>query len=211
MGDAYWRCPQARQPAVLLGKRPHPDFVDGLGGHELSDYYGRRDDARGAPRGMRDGDSLGASYERYLGGRQLGGFPIDDPQTMRSRGSDILVAKRQSLGVGRPETNLPRDASKTLFVKGLPTNCSRREVAHIFRPFLGYEDVRLVSKDSRHFKGSALVLCFVDFLSPAHAATAMNALQGYRLDEQNRDSVSLRLQFARCPGARSGGRHRGWR
>ncbi|KAL8095698.1 RNA-binding protein 1-like isoform X2 [Apium graveolens] len=210
MGDAYWRCPQARQPAVLLGKRPHPDF-DGLGGHELSDYYGRRDDARGAPRGMRDGDSLGASYERYLGGRQLGGFPIDDPQTMRSRGSDILVAKRQSLGVGRPETNLPRDASKTLFVKGLPTNCSRREVAHIFRPFLGYEDVRLVSKDSRHFKGSALVLCFVDFLSPAHAATAMNALQGYRLDEQNRDSVSLRLQFARCPGARSGGRHRGWR
>ncbi|XP_074349998.1 nuclear speckle RNA-binding protein A-like [Apium graveolens] len=138
-------------------------------------------------------------------------FPIDDPQTMRSRGSDILVAKRQSLGVGRLETNLPRDASKTLFVKGLPKNCSRREVAHIFRPFLGYEDVRLVSKDSRHFKGSALVLCFVDFLSPAHAATAMNALQGYRFDEQDRDSVSLRLQFARCPGARSGGRHRGWR
>lgn len=27
-------------------------------------------------------------------------------------------------------------------------------------------------------KGDALVLCFVDFLSPAHAATAMDALQG---------------------------------
>lgn len=26
--------------------------------------------------------------------------------------------------------------------------------------------------------GDPLVLCFVDFLSPAHAATAMDALQG---------------------------------
>ena len=34
---------------------------------------------------------------------------------------------------------------------------------------------------------------------------------GYKFDEHDRDSVSLRLQFARYPGARSGGGHRGKR
>ncbi|KAL0321579.1 UNVERIFIED_CONTAM: RNA-binding protein 1 [Sesamum calycinum] len=52
--------------------------------------------------------------------------------------------------------------------------------------------------------GDPLVLCFVDFESPAHAATAMDALQGYKFDEHDRDSAHLRLQFARYPGARSG-------
>ncbi|KAK1366418.1 RNA-binding protein 2-like [Heracleum sosnowskyi] len=214
MGDAYWRYAEARQLAAavppLLGKRARPDF-DVPGGHDLTGYYGR-DDARGAPRAMREVDSLGASYERYLRGQQLGSLPID-PRIMGSRGADLAVAKRQSLGVGggRPETPLPPDASQTLFVEGLPANCSRREVAHIFRPFVGYKEVRLVTKDSRHARGDALVLCFVDFLSPAHAATAMDALQGYRFDEQDRDSISLRLQFARHPGARSGGGHRGRR
>ena len=34
---------------------------------------------------------------------------------------------------------------------------------------------------------------------------------GYKFDEHDRDSVNLRLQFARYPGARSGGGHRGKR
>lgn len=34
---------------------------------------------------------------------------------------------------------------------------------------------------------------------------------GYKFDEHDRDSVKLRLQFARYPGARSGGGHRGKR
>lgn len=34
---------------------------------------------------------------------------------------------------------------------------------------------------------------------------------GYKFDEHDRDSVCLRLQFARYPGARSGGTHRGKR
>ena len=34
---------------------------------------------------------------------------------------------------------------------------------------------------------------------------------GYRFDEHDRDSFNLRLQFARYPGARSGGGHRGKR
>lgn len=34
---------------------------------------------------------------------------------------------------------------------------------------------------------------------------------GYKFDEHDRDSVNLRLQFARYPGARSGGGYRGKR
>lgn len=230
MADAYWRYGDGRQPALppLVGKRPRSDY-DVPGGHELPGYYGR-DDERGAHRVIRDSDSIGASYDRYLRGAQLNpygggesarpissglsGRPVDDPRIMGIGGSDPAVsAKSRALGVGggRPELSLPPDASSTLFVEGLPANCSRREVAHIFRPFVGYKEVRLVTKESRHSGGDPLVLCFVDFLSPAHAATAMDALQGYRFDEHDRDSVNLRLQFARYPGARSGGGHRGKR
>lgn len=44
-----------------------PCSIDVPSGHDLTGYYGR-EDARGAPHGMREGDSLGASYERYLRG-----------------------------------------------------------------------------------------------------------------------------------------------
>lgn len=41
--------------------------VDVPAGHDLPNYYGRDDD-RVAPRGVKEGDSLGASYDRYLRG-----------------------------------------------------------------------------------------------------------------------------------------------
>ena len=151
----------------------------------------------------------GGEFGRPMSGG-ITGHPVDDPRVagVDPRGS----GKDRTLGFGgRPEISLPRDASSTLFVEGLPANCTRREVSHIFRPFVGYKEVRLVSKESRHNGGDALVLCFVDFVSPAHAATAMDALQGYKFDEHDRESVNLRLQFARYPGARSGGGHRGKR
>ncbi|CAN7050580.1 hypothetical protein BRARA_G01104 [Brassica rapa] len=111
--------------------------------------------------------------------------------------------------VGRPSRELlrlPPDASNTLFVEGLPSNCSRREVSHIFRPFLGYKEVRLVTKDSKQRNGDPIVLCFVDFENPACAATARTALQGYRMDENEPDSKSLQIQFSRNPGPRPGQR-----
>ncbi|KAJ4726710.1 RNA-binding protein [Melia azedarach] len=233
MADAYWRYSDVRQPPTsaipsLVSKRPRTDY-DVPSGHELSSYY-PRDDDRGALRGIRDTDSLGASYDRYLrsaqissyGGGQsarhmsggMAGRPVDDPRIAGIGGMDPgTTAKDRALGLGggRAEVPLPPDATSTLFVEGLPSNCTQREVAHIFRPFVGYKEVRLVSKESRHPGGDPLILCFVDFVSPAHAATAMDALQGYRFDEHDRESVKLRLQFARYPGARSGGGHRGKR
>ncbi|XAR71606.1 hypothetical protein NMG60_11017963 [Bertholletia excelsa] len=232
MADAYWRYGDSRQQTTLpslVGKRPRPDY-DIPGGHDLPGYF-VRDDERAANRVIRDTDSIGASYDRYLRSTQLSsygggdparplsgglsGHPVDDPRVIGIGSSDTAISSKSrtmGLGSGRPELPLPPDASSTLFVEGLPANCTRREVSHIFRPFVGYKEVRLVTKESRHPGGDPLVLCFVDFVSPAHAATAMDALQGYKFDEHDRESANLRLQFARYPGARSGGGgHRGKR
>jgi len=94
---------------------------------------------------------------------------------------------------GAPEPSLPRDATSTIYVEGLPTNCTRREVAHIFRQYMGFLGMRLVNKGSnRH-------LCFVDFATPAQAFLAMRTLQGYRFDEQDPHSRILKLQFSHSP------------
>ncbi|XP_042057443.1 RNA-binding protein 1-like isoform X1 [Salvia splendens] len=233
MADAYWRYGDGRQqPASLpphVVKRPRTDS-DMPSGPDMSGYYGRDEDRAGL-RVIRDTDTMNATYDRYLrsvqmpsyaseSGRSMssglgGHHHVDDPRALGIVGSNpaaAAAAKNRSLGVGgRPEIPLPPDASSTLFVEGLPANCTRREVSHIFRPFVGYKEVRLVTKESRHSGGDPLVLCFVDFQSPAHAATAMDAIQGYNFDEHDRDSTHLRLQFARFPGARSGGGHRGKR
>ncbi|XP_052210048.1 RNA-binding protein 1-like [Diospyros lotus] len=234
MADAYWRYAESRQqppPALhsLVGKRPRAEY-DLPGGNELPGYYTHGDERAGTHRVIRDTDAIGASYDRYLRGAQLSSYgggdsarplstglssrPIEDPRMIDIGAQDPMgtsKARPLGMGSGRSELPLPPDASSTLFVEGLPANCTRREVSHIFRPFVGYKEVRLVTKESRHSGGDPLVLCFVDFVSPAHAATAMDALQGYKFDEHDRDSASLRLQFARYPGARSGGGHRGKR
>ncbi|XP_076915287.1 RNA-binding protein 1-like isoform X2 [Bidens hawaiensis] len=234
MSDPYWKYAaaeqQQQQPPPHSLKRPRSDYADVPGGHDLSRYAAHQD-TRGTPLVVKDSDTIGASYDRYLRGTQqqqlppysggsepprlmgsglgVGGYH-EDPRMMGMGllGSmDPAIAKVREpglLGV-RPEIALPPDASNTLFVEGLPKDCSRREVAHIFRPFVGYKEVRLVTKESRHSSGDPLVLCFVDFESPAEAATAKDALQGYKFDEHDRDSVTLRMQFARYPGARTGG------
>ncbi|KAF8379765.1 hypothetical protein HHK36_029214 [Tetracentron sinense] len=234
MADAYWRYGDGRQPAIppLAGKRSRSDY-DLPGGHEFAGYF-PRDDDRGAPRMARDTESIGASYDRYLRNAQISSFgggesgrpmtggmtgrPVEDPRIMGIEGMDLSMAgkgRNMGFGGGRPEKPLPSDASNTLFVEGLPANCKRREVSrillYIFRPFVGFREVRLVSKDSRHPGGEPLVLCFVDFGTPAQAATALDALQGYKFDEHDRDSADIRLQFARYPGPRSGGGSRGKR
>ncbi|KAG6478027.1 hypothetical protein ZIOFF_061459 [Zingiber officinale] len=50
--------------------------------------------------------------------------------------------------------------------------------------------------------GEPLILCFDDFATPAQAAISLEALQGYKFDENDRDSANLRLQFACFPGPR---------
>ncbi|TYH98737.1 hypothetical protein ES332_A11G018400v1 [Gossypium tomentosum] len=201
MSDSYWRYTDPRQPPPssippLVGKRPRSDYVVS-GGHELSGYYSRDDDKR-TMRATRDSDSIGESYDRYLRSTQLssysgsqsgrpmsGGMPgraVDDPRMVGIGDLDpgqTIKDRTIGFGSGRPEPHLPPDASSTLFVEGLPPDCTRREVSHIFRPFVGYKEVRLVTKEPRYAGGDPIKLCFVDFLSPSHAATSMDALQGF--------------------------------
>lgn len=163
-----------------------------------------------------------------LGATSLGLSGHDDHGLLghgsrRILGLEASLMKQSSLGInnGRPDylprqeeqapprarAPLPHDASPTLFVEGLPSDCTRREAAHVFRPFFGFKEVRLVRKDGKR-SGSPLVLCFVDFHDAQHAANALEALQGYKFDETSQDSDALRLQFARLSGPQSG-RHLG--
>ncbi|MBA0559380.1 hypothetical protein Golob_016346 [Gossypium lobatum] len=172
MSDSYWRYSDPRQPPPssippLVGKRPRSDYVVS-GGHELSGYYSRDDDKR-TMRATRDSDSIGESYDRYLRSTQLssysrsqsgrpmsGGMPgraVDDPRMVGIGGLDpgqTIKDRTTGFGSGRPEPHLPPDASSTLFVEGLPPDCTRRELTDIFRPFVGYKEVRLVTKEPRY-------------------------------------------------------------
>ncbi|KAK9672407.1 hypothetical protein RND81_12G098500 [Saponaria officinalis] len=226
--------------AALAGKRPRSDF-DVASGQDMSGYYPREDDrAPQRQMRETDSTNQSYNYYLHSGQNPYPGMepgrlhssthPVEDPRILSDPrfsndprfGSDPRMGNvmnpgmpvkghGSNLGSGRTEVSLPPDASSTIFVEGLPSNCTRREVAHIFRPFAGYREVRLVTKESRRPGGDPLVLCFVDFLSPSHATAALNSINGYMFDETDRDSASLRLQYARFPGARSGGGRRGKR
>ncbi|XP_056159589.1 nuclear speckle RNA-binding protein A-like [Syzygium oleosum] len=226
MADPYWGQQQLfsdpRQAPFFPpppAKRPRAEFG---AAHDFQGYL-PIDDNRGALPGIPDTESLGASYDLYLHTTQMSPFSGAQPTGFVGAGTsvhsfdDLPMVGVAGLGPMTPmaegtlpfegwkaEVPLPPDASNTLFVEGLPPKCTRREVSHIFRPFVGYKEVRLVNKESRQTGKNPVVLCFVDFVSPAQAATAKDALQGYLFDEQDRDSVRLRLQFARYPGAKSG-------
>ncbi|WVY91474.1 hypothetical protein V8G54_036988 [Vigna mungo] len=133
-----------------------------------------------------------------VGGERLPGHSLADAAVLGRDGGGgpdlapdgvLIMVVRPVDAVSRPGPEtvpLPPDASSTLYVEGLPSDSTRREVAripfilmqYIFRPFVGYREVRLVSKESKHRGGDPLILCFVDFANPACAATAMSALQG---------------------------------
>ncbi|CAD5181756.1 unnamed protein product [Musa acuminata subsp. malaccensis] len=222
MADAYWRYGDARHQAAAAAmapppatlKRPRAEYQYVPSGSDVFAYYPREDEGTAHPT-VRDTESLGASYDRYLRNgissygagesvRPVGGGinnqPIDDRRIISI---ESLDGRSAGYGGRRPEPPLPPDASNTLFVEGLPADCTRREVSHIFRPFVGFQEVRLVNKESRHPGADPLVLCFVDFVTTAQAAIALEALQGYKFDESDRESANLRLQFARFPGPRS--------
>ncbi|WMV19967.1 hypothetical protein MTR67_013352 [Solanum verrucosum] len=123
-------------------------------------------------------------------------------------GPELAPNGRNRVFMKRPRETLPlpHGASSTLYIEGLPLDISRREVAHIFRPFAGYKEVRLVRRDSKHvtcWRSSYPWVC--GFANPACAATALSALQGYKMDEHDINSAYLRLQFSKFPGPRFGG------
>jgi len=90
---------------------------------------------------------------------------------------------------------LPPDASNTLYVEGVPTDATEREVSHIFRPYAGYSSLRILQKESKQMPNRVYFLCFVEFDNKYQATAAMHALQGYRMDKT--DTKGLHISYAK--------------
>jgi len=90
---------------------------------------------------------------------------------------------------------LPQEASSTLYVEGLPSDATEREVSHIFRPFAGYQSLRILPKESKQFPSRTYHLCFVEFDNKYQATITMHALQGYRMDKN--DTKGLHISYAK--------------
>ncbi|XP_042506632.1 RNA-binding protein 1-like isoform X2 [Macadamia integrifolia] len=216
MADGYWRYGDANQTCMLslTGKRSRFDYeFPGTGSNE---------DVRGVPHVARDAVTIEASYNRYLCQtygenyfQQMSSYGVGESSRTMIGGMTSHYVKSWNMDfVGeKPEMLVPPDASNSLYVEGLPADCTRREASHIFHPFVGFKDVRLVIRQSK-FRYSAkepYALCFVDFETPAQAMTALHALQGYKFDRHDENSAELKLQFARHPRLKLGGGPRGWR
>ena len=78
---------------------------------------------------------------------------------------------------------IPPNASRTVYVEGLSSDATEREVAHLFRPFAGYRSLRLIPRESKD--GQKVFLCFADFESLEQSTIVVNTLQGYRFDKND--------------------------
>jgi hypothetical protein len=99
--------------------------------------------------------------------------------------------------------NVGSDATNSLYVDGVPNDTSEREVSRtllpfssdIFRPFPGFQCVRLIQKTANNNR--QYFLCFVDFENAIQATIAMSTLQGYRFDKN--DKMGLKISYANDP------------
>lgn len=77
-------------------------------------------------------------------------------------------------------------------LKGVPNDATEREVSHIFRPYPGFVNARLIAKKTH--EGRKFFFCFVDFENKTQASIAMQTLQGYKF--HNKDPSGVRISFA---------------
>ncbi|CAK9134723.1 unnamed protein product, partial [Ilex paraguariensis] len=196
MADGYWNSQPSLHPSASLLKRHRSDYDLPYSGMNDTKTIGSAYASYLQNTQLPSYTSAEVSNFGGVGlGSNVGGgsraLSMADPVGLgqpRAIFSDVAPNGR-GIGVGgqlsvdamarpaRESLPLPPDASSTVYVEGLPSNSTTREVAHIFRPFVGYREVRLVIKESRHRGGDPLILCFVDFVNPACAATALSALQ----------------------------------
>lgn len=218
MADPYWRyAPGSAPDRGVLSDVPRAAFpgymnTDSpfLSAHHLratsSDYL-QKDILPIRPGAYGEIAGLATHSAPGLSGAVKGlPIPIDDPAVISqrldvpqgiNRGIPDIINERPS-SLMRADGMLGEE-SGILFIDGLPSDCTRREVSHLFRPFIGFQEIRLVHKEPRHARDKAMVLCFVEFSDAKCALTAMEALQGYKFDNKKPDAPSLKIQFAKFP------------
>ncbi|XP_042067858.1 uncharacterized protein LOC121811125 isoform X4 [Salvia splendens] len=97
------------------------------------------------------------SISGLIAGARYKGYPssFEDPNLSvhhRDVASGISTVIPDVVGYDQPRTDgnpVPTAESNILFVDGLPTDCTRREIGHLFRPFIGFREIRLVHKEPR--------------------------------------------------------------
>ena len=72
-------------------------------------------------------------------------------------------------------------------------DAKEREVAHIFRPFPGFQGTRLLLKESKS-SGRKFYYCFVDFETNIQASICMSTLQGYKF--HYKDVRGIKISYA---------------
>ena len=80
-------------------------------------------------------------------GSRIPSRSVDDSHGPSIGGVEPGKEKVLGLSSGRADHSLPPDATNTLFVEGLPSNCTRREVARILSsvsPYLNAFHCRFV-------------------------------------------------------------------
>ncbi|XP_010247370.1 PREDICTED: RNA-binding protein 1-like [Nelumbo nucifera] len=222
MGDPYWRYGSAADREGVP-RTSFPGYLSSDTSSLASHRLWNSNDFRGSSSEYLQNDilprpgSYGLDHLTGTNSRVTPGFgglstgasivpPLEDPALISQRRDialgispgipDILNERPNSL---RKSEGLQGEESNILFVDGLPNDCTRREVAHLFRPFIGFKEIRVVHKEPRRSGDKAMVLCFVEFDDAKCALTALEALQGYKFDDKKPDSPDLRIQFARFP------------
>lgn len=192
-------------PAVSAGWRERDPLI---GGRDLF-----RDKTINGTGGMHANDFEGTVLG--IGSKRVHSASFDDTSLIGSgsrfdRGMGSLQGSLGRDGHGRDiaPTGGGADSARepVLFIDGLPLECTVREAAHIFRPFIGFKEVRVVHKEPKRPGGEKSVLCFVEFTDLRHAAIAREALQGYKIDEHDPNSGNLRISFS-LYSSRKGSHH----
>ncbi|KAJ4952743.1 hypothetical protein NE237_029575 [Protea cynaroides] len=225
MGDPYWRYAAATAPTESTSRTAFPGYLpsnSSLTSHHLTsnDLRGSSSDylqkdvlsLRPGAYGLDDISGIASHAALVPGGLAAGAnikmfpSPLEDPALISQRRDVALGINPSMPGIlsDRPNSlrksdSLSVEESNILFVDGLPTDCTRREVAHLFRPFIGFKEIRLVHKEPRRTGDKAMVFCFIEFDDAKCAGTALEALQGYRFDDKKPDAPLLRIQFAHFP------------
>lgn len=81
-------------------------------------------------------------------------------------------------------------ATKIVYVEGIPYGATEREIAHIFRPFPGFQNIRIIPKEKN---GKKTIICFVDFENIIQSTLCIQTLQGYRFDKN--DIIGLHFSY----------------